>query len=129
MNDNSERLGISYQLAANVMNKRQVVDMRTNTHDFLQFVALIQTTIPAFTALCTSFSGILSLLFRIVLIRHIEALALVMHRRWLIQLPKRNSLAVGADGLRSIIEALPELELGIAAVAEVSVEGHPITPS
>ena len=58
------------------------------------------------------------------LIRHIEALALVMHRRWLIHLAQGRRFAVRADGLRSIIEALPELELGVAAVAVVSVEGH-----
>lgn len=58
------------------------------------------------------------------LIRHIEALALVMHRRWLIHLAQGRRFAVRADGLRSIIEALPELELGVAAVAVVSVERH-----
>ena len=58
------------------------------------------------------------------LIRHIEALALVMHRRWLIQLAQGRRFAVRADGLRSVIEALPELELGIAAVAVVSVQWH-----
>ena len=47
MNDNSERLDISYQLAANVMNKRQVVDMRTNTHDVCQFIALTRMTFRA----------------------------------------------------------------------------------
>ena len=31
--------------------------------------------------------------------------------------------------VKLIIITPPELELGIAAVAEVSVEGHPITPS
>ena len=63
------------------------------------------------------------------LIRHIEALALVMHRRWIIQLAQGRRFTIRADGFRSIIEALPELELGIAAVAEVSVDGHPLMPS
>jgi hypothetical protein len=80
-----------------------------------------------FPALHPSFSGILSLLFR--LIRRIKALPLVMHRRWLIHLAQGRRFAVRADGLRSIIEALPELEFCVTAVAEVSVDGHPITPS
>jgi hypothetical protein len=58
------------------------------------------------------------------LIRRIKALALVMHRRWLIQLAQGRRFTIRAHGLRSIIETLPELELGIAAVAEISVEGH-----
>ena len=62
-------------------------------------------------------------------IRHIEALALVMHRRWLIHLAQGRRFAVRADGLRSIIEALPELELGVTSVAEISVEGHSLMPS
>ena len=73
--------------------------------------------IPAFPALHTSFS-------RIVLIRHIKPLALVMHRRRLIHLAQGRRFTVRADGLRSIIEALPELEFSIAAVAKVSVKGH-----
>lgn len=79
-----------------------------------------------FPASHPSFSGILSLLFR--LIRHIEALALVMHRRWLIQLPKRNSLAVGADGLRVVGIVLEELEFCVTAVTEVSVQWHKLMP-
>ena len=58
------------------------------------------------------------------LIRHVVPAPFVMHRRWLIQLAQGRRFTVRADGLRSIIEALPELELGVAAVAEVSVEGH-----
>jgi hypothetical protein len=61
---------------------------------------------------------------RIVLILDVPALALVMHRRWLIHLAQGRRFTVRAHGLRSIIEALPELELGIAAVAMVDVNGH-----
>ena len=62
-------------------------------------------------------------------IRRIKPTPLVMHRRWLIQLPKRNSLAVRADGDRVVRIVLEKLEFCVAAVAEVSVDGHPLMPS
>jgi hypothetical protein len=69
-------------------------------------------------------SGASCLLFRLILIRHVVPAPLVMHRRWLIQLAQGRRFTVRAHGLRSIIETLPELELGITAVAEVSVQWH-----
>jgi hypothetical protein len=77
-----------------------------------------------FRARYACFSGIASLLFRLILIRHVPALPLEMHRRGLEQLAQGRRFAVRADGDRIVRVMLPELELGIAAVAEVSVEGH-----
>jgi hypothetical protein len=67
------------------------------------------------------------LLFR--LIRHIKPLTLEMHRRGRVRLAERNGLAVGAHRFRVVRVVLEELEVGVAAVAVVSVEGHTtITP-
>jgi len=61
---------------------------------------------------------------RIVLILDVPSLALVMHRRWLIQLAQGRRFAVMAYGDRVVRIVLEKLKFGIAAITEVSVEGH-----
>ena len=67
----------------------QEVNLIFQFFNFIQKFFLLHVNlflfIPAFPVLHTSFSRIR--LIRIVLIRHVVALALVMHRRWLVQFP------------------------------------------
>ena len=72
----------------------------------------------------SSVSGI-----RVVLVLDVPALALEMHRRGREQFPQGWRFTVRADGHRRVVEAAPELELGVAAVAVVRVERHPLMPS
>jgi len=115
----------------------QSIDIRTYSNDFLQSVALIRTTFPARDA---SFSGIAYQIskdlihnriclssvsgIRVVLILDVPALALEVDWRGREQLAQGRRLAVRANGHRRIVEGAPELELGVASVAVVSVERH-----
>jgi hypothetical protein len=64
------------------------------------------------------------LTWRFGFVRHVPAVTLVVHRRGRVRLAERDGLAVGAYGDRVVRKMLEELELGVAAVAVVSVEGH-----
>ena len=70
------------------------------------------------------FSGIASLVFRLILIRHVPAIALVMHVCDLVNLLQGRRFAVRADGQRVIREVLEVLEMPQALVAMVDVDRH-----
>ena len=61
---------------------------------------------------------------RLVLILDVPPAPLEMDGCWRVYFPERNRLAIRADGHRLILVTPPELKLGIATVAVVSVEGH-----